>query len=575
MLDNNNKWTPMAKRLGRHTFALSVLALSQAAMASTALENNAPLTGLRGAQTSETFYTLDVTAGASNLNISINDGTGDADLYVKYGSAPTSTSYDCRPYVGGNTEACDIATIQTGTYHVMVKAYSAYSGLTLSASFNEATTPDPEPTPTPGAVTLENGVSLNSLTGGSSEELAFVLDVPAGASNLSFTMSGGSGDADLHVKFGSAATTGNYDCRPYQSGNEEACAISNIQQGNYHVMVRGYSNFAGISLVGAFDEAGTTPTPDPDPTPDPNPNPSPTLGIQNAAAAGDSITRAFAADCTYNSSWWGLLCPAGADQEHHSWFDGTSPNVNSVHDRYKALDGSIGANKDAATTGAEMVGLREDGPEPSFGAQAQAIVAQSPLPDHVELIFGGNDLCSRDCVDPANCADPIYTGDEWRQALRSGLNTMMNGLPQGSSILMGSVPRVQDIRDAGLVKQAADEYVMCESIWTDYDVCSIMTQTTPLNGETQAERAAGVAAAQKLYNAILAEEATAYNSNSNGQNPNGIEVVAEYVDENTFSGGTAVITADKINGGDCFHPTVAAQGEIADYMWNANTDKNQ
>jgi len=56
-------------------------------------------------------------------------------------------------------------------------------------------------------------------------------------------------------------------------------------------------------------------------------------------------------------------------------------------------------------------------------------------------------------------------------------------------------------------------------------------------------------------------------------NPNGIELVAEYVDENTPSGGTFAFGADEINGGDCFHPNVATQSKIADLMWNGNPFK--
>jgi lysophospholipase L1-like esterase len=33
-------------------------------------------------------------------------GTGDADLYVRFGSAPTLSSYDCRPYEGDSSEEC-------------------------------------------------------------------------------------------------------------------------------------------------------------------------------------------------------------------------------------------------------------------------------------------------------------------------------------------------------------------------------------------------------------------------------------------------------------------------------------
>lgn len=541
----------------KNILALNMLMLSGNALAATALENATPASGLSGTSGSETFFTLAVPEGATNLNFNTAGGSGDADLYVKFGSAPTSSSYDCRPYNSGNSESCDIANVQNGEYHVMLKAYSAYSALTLTASYDE-----PGTTPPPGSNTgvLENSVTLNNLTGGSGEQLLFTFEVPAGAQDLSIAMSGGTGDADLYVRFGAEATTGTYDCRPYKSGNNETCTISNIQAGTYHVMMNGYSSFSGVSLVGNYNEGGTPPPP------------GPVAGVANIAVVGDSITRAFGADCTYNSSWWSLLCLAGGDQPEHSWFDGSSSSVTSVHDRYKVLDNSINSNNSAAT-GAELTGIREDGSEPSFAAQANTIVAQTPTPDHVELLFGGNDLCSRDCVDPSNCSDPIYSDDEWRQAIRTGLNTLVSGMPEGSSILLGSVPRVQDIRQAGLDKQAGDEYINCESIWSSYDVCSIVTQSGTLNGESLASRIAGVAAAQKRYNAILAEEATAYNSNNNGQNPNGIEVVAEYVDESTPSGGTFQFGASHINGGDCFHPNVATQTLISELMWNSNTDK--
>src|SRR3546814_1186547 len=70
---------------------------------------------------------MDVPAGATNLVFNLSGGTGDADLYVKFGSAPTDSVYDCRPFVSGNTESCSFAAPQAGTYHVRVKAFSTRS----------------------------------------------------------------------------------------------------------------------------------------------------------------------------------------------------------------------------------------------------------------------------------------------------------------------------------------------------------------------------------------------------------------------------------------------------------------
>ncbi len=58
------------------------------------------------------------------------------DMYVKFGSAPTDTVYDCRPYASGNAETCNIATAQAGTYHVRLKAYSSFTGVSLTGSYS-------------------------------------------------------------------------------------------------------------------------------------------------------------------------------------------------------------------------------------------------------------------------------------------------------------------------------------------------------------------------------------------------------------------------------------------------------
>jgi serine protease len=82
---------------------------------------------------------MEIPAGTSELTYDITGGTGDTDLYVKFGSAPTNTSYDCRPYKGGNIENCPITSAQEGTYYVKVHAYCTFSGVSLTGSFTKPT----------------------------------------------------------------------------------------------------------------------------------------------------------------------------------------------------------------------------------------------------------------------------------------------------------------------------------------------------------------------------------------------------------------------------------------------------
>ncbi len=101
----------------------------------TVLSNGVAVTGLAATTGNSLNYTMVVPAGATNLKFVTNGGTGDMDMYVKFGSAPTDTVYDCRPYATGNSETCNIATAQAGTYYVRLKAYSSYTGVSLTGSY--------------------------------------------------------------------------------------------------------------------------------------------------------------------------------------------------------------------------------------------------------------------------------------------------------------------------------------------------------------------------------------------------------------------------------------------------------
>ena len=76
--------------------------------------------------------------------------------------------------------------------------------------------------------------------------------VPAGAKNLSFISFGGSGNADVYVKFGSAATATNYDLRSVRPGNNEVVNIANPQAGTYYVSLVGKTAFSNVSVRGSF-----------------------------------------------------------------------------------------------------------------------------------------------------------------------------------------------------------------------------------------------------------------------------------------------------------------------------------
>ncbi|MEM7764259.1 MAG: S8 family peptidase [Pseudomonadota bacterium] len=203
------------------------------------LTNGSPVTGLSAATGQELRFTIEVPAGSSDLSFSIGGGSGDADLYVRFGSAPTTGSYDCRPYRNGNSESCNFANPQAGTYHVMLRAYASFSNVTLTGSFTE---------PSSGGGAEGGQAGADNLSASRRNWLRYTLEIPEGMSSLTVRISGGSGDADLYLRYGSQPSTSNYDCRPYRNGNTETCQISNPQAGTWHIGIRAYQTFSGVNL---------------------------------------------------------------------------------------------------------------------------------------------------------------------------------------------------------------------------------------------------------------------------------------------------------------------------------------
>jgi hypothetical protein len=169
----------------------------------------------------------------------MSGGTGDADLYVRFGSAPTTTTYDCRPYKSGNNESCAFAVGREGTYYVMINGFSAYSGVSLNVTWKG------------GYLPLENGVDA-VVSGAAGFSQVYTLTVPEGVKNLKFSISGGTGNADIYLSNGRAPGHAAYDCRDVKENNEEACISSQPAGGKYYLMVFGAKAFADVKVQGRW-----------------------------------------------------------------------------------------------------------------------------------------------------------------------------------------------------------------------------------------------------------------------------------------------------------------------------------
>ena len=104
------------------------------------LTNGVPETGLSGATGSETFFTLDVPSGASEPGRSTCRAAAGTPISTSASAAQPTTR---RPTTAGpylkrqQRELRPSPSPSVGTYHVMIRGFSAYSGVSLVGSYTD------------------------------------------------------------------------------------------------------------------------------------------------------------------------------------------------------------------------------------------------------------------------------------------------------------------------------------------------------------------------------------------------------------------------------------------------------
>jgi hypothetical protein len=148
------------------------------------------------------FGPFDAAAGEFKVALS---GTGDADLYVRKGSAPTDSAWDCRPYFSGSMEECAVAG--PGTFYVGVRGYADSSTFTAHITFTAGAVPPPPP-PTTGVAHLDlsGTVALGEMK-------VFTVSLPAGTA-LSIQAASAQ-NIDLYLDWNRAPTTTMFAKRTY------------------------------------------------------------------------------------------------------------------------------------------------------------------------------------------------------------------------------------------------------------------------------------------------------------------------------------------------------------------------
>ena len=97
------------------------------------LTSNLAVNNQSGAVGSQKLYKITVPLNTALLSVATSGGTGDVDLYLKRGSAPSVTAFDYRSSKVGNAESLSVVNPVAGEWYVMVRAFKAYTKVSLKA----------------------------------------------------------------------------------------------------------------------------------------------------------------------------------------------------------------------------------------------------------------------------------------------------------------------------------------------------------------------------------------------------------------------------------------------------------
>jgi len=168
--------------------------------------------------------------GSHNLSALLT-GSGDADLYVRRGAAPTTGDYDCRPYRSDSNEQCEVAG--PGSFFIGVRGYGA-SSFDLDVSFQLGGSD-------PGAGSADAGAGEHLVEAGSlprREWARYSLAVTAGQRILVHTNS--ANDVDLYLRMADLPSMQDYDARGFTSSGDENLEFTAPAAGTLHIGVHAW-----------------------------------------------------------------------------------------------------------------------------------------------------------------------------------------------------------------------------------------------------------------------------------------------------------------------------------------------
>lgn len=215
------------------------------------------------------YFKVEVPQGTERLVVDLNDGAGEASLFMRLDQAPSSSTYDYHSTAQGANDRIAFNDPTPGWWYILLTSESAFTGVNIVAEFGDRYVWDYDGTP----IELFNDEALDGISVGEGGEIAFyaVLDEPGnmfwletygGSGNIMLTIEGMQYEIEFSDDGGRPGTGFGIETVPVdvaltsgKDGTNHQVSLEFPLNGRFDITMTGLSDSEEISIVVRWDES--------------------------------------------------------------------------------------------------------------------------------------------------------------------------------------------------------------------------------------------------------------------------------------------------------------------------------
>ena len=215
------------------------------------------------------YFKVEVPQGTERLVVDLNDGAGDASLYMRLDQAPTTATYEHHSTAEGANDRIAFNDPTPGWWYILLTSESAFTGVNIVAEFADRYVWDYDGTP----IELYNDEPLDGISVAKSGEISFFTNLEEPGSMLWLETYGGSGDIMLSIEgqqyeiefsagggrpgpgAGFETVAVDFDMMSGKEGTNHMMSVESPLNGQIDITMTGISDAEEVSIVVRWDES--------------------------------------------------------------------------------------------------------------------------------------------------------------------------------------------------------------------------------------------------------------------------------------------------------------------------------